>query len=350
MNNYFTQYEQEVKSNNEKIKDIYDNTQWSSNFKLRLYITIWIISSILGLIYMIWNALSDCENWILSHINSLSIWAIIAIIIISSGLCSLYQHKKTSSGSQTRSTYAFKILYWILLIVWLAASLLSAQLSYVCYKWKIELNKYLESSGHWYNSCVRDSCGNISWKPVIYLYPEKKQDIVVKLHFNGDLHSTYPLYNPVSWRKVNASPDGTIINSEDKKEYSYLFRDGIVQEPYKINTNEWFIVKSEDTILFLQNTLSQIWLTPKEYNEFIVYRYPLMKKNPYNFIHFLWVEYSKKAELEINPTPDSILRVFMYFKKATGDEKVEPQKFEHFERKWFTVVERWWTPWEWNLR
>lgn len=50
-------------------------------------------------------------------------------------------------------------------------------------------------------------------------------------------------------------------------------------------------------------------LTPKEYNEFIVYWLPQMQKNKYNYITFQNEAYTGSAVLNINPKSDSMLRV-----------------------------------------
>ena len=55
-------------------------------------------------------------------------------------------------------------------------------------------------------------------------------------------------------------------------------------------------------------------MTPREYNEFIVYWLPKMQDNPYNLISFQSECYTDTAKLDIDPTPDSVLRVFMAWK------------------------------------
>ena len=47
-------------------------------------------------------------------------------------------------------------------------------------------------------------------KPAIYLYPEKKQKIVVTHEFKGKLITTYPLYKD-NWTVI-AEKDGTLLN------------------------------------------------------------------------------------------------------------------------------------------
>jgi hypothetical protein len=174
---------------------------------------------------------------------------------------------------------------------------------------------------------------------VIYLYPTKKEKVEVMLDYKGTLIVDYPAYDftQKGWT-VTAYPDGKIIGADDK-EYSYLFWEGESAKPISYDLSTGFIVKGEDTVKFLQKTLSKMGLTPKEYNEFIVYWFPLMKNNKYNLIHFAGDEYTNTASLAISPKPDSILRVFMVFKPLDNLIDIRPQEIETFSRKGFTVVE-----------
>jgi hypothetical protein len=181
--------------------------------------------------------------------------------------------------------------------------------------------------------------GGMDYKPVIYLYPTTIQKTKVQLDYKGKLIADYPAYNyELGGWEVIASPDGKIINS-DGKEYSYLFWEGIPDKKINYDLSTGFIVRGEDTIEFLQNTLSKMGLTPKEYNEFIVYWYPKMKDNKYNLVYFAEEEYTETAPLTIDPKPDSILRVFMVFKPLKQKIYIEEQPIKTFIRKGFTVIE-----------
>ncbi len=172
-------------------------------------------------------------------------------------------------------------------------------------------------------------------KPVVYLYPQTPTDITVRLP-NTDLTVTYPAYND-GW-SVTASPDGTLINHADGMEYSYLFWEGI--GPLDADFSEGFCVRGEDTAAFLQKTLSDLGLTPREYNEFIVWWLPQMQNNAYNVINFVWKEYDTAAPLDITPAPDTLLRVFMVWQAS--EEFVDipaPMLPAAPERIGFTVVE-----------
>jgi len=137
-----------------------------------------------------------------------------------------------------------------------------------------------------------------------------------------------------------AYPDGKII--DHGKEYSYLFWEAEFDNN-NWDLSQWFIVEWKDARKFLQEKLSYIWLTPKEYNEFIVYWYPKMMNNKYNLVYFAWDDYDSRAPLNIYPEPDSILRVFTVIQPLDQKIEIEEQKLEKFERKWFSVIEWWWT-------
>ena len=122
----------------------------------------------------------------------------------------------------------------------------------------------------------------VAAKPVIYLYPEKAEEISVWLDYDGELTCTYPAYED-GWHVI-ARPDGTLQNLRDGQEYSYLFWEGTGDARYDMNSG--FVVKGEDTAGFLQEKLSELGLTPSEYNEFIVYWLPKMQGNPWNLITF----------------------------------------------------------------
>ncbi len=172
-------------------------------------------------------------------------------------------------------------------------------------------------------------------KPVIYLYPEKKTEVLVKLDFAGDLTVTYPAYND-GWNVI-ASPDGSLVNLADGREYSYLFWEGV--SDYEYSMEQGFVVKGADTAAFLQEKLALLGLTPREYNEFIVYWLPRMLDNPYNLITFQFEDYAENARLMIEPAPDSVLRVFMTFTALETPIEIPEQTLPTFERHGFTVVE-----------
>ncbi len=188
-------------------------------------------------------------------------------------------------------------------------------------------------------------------KPVIYIYPDtpdNRVEVNVELSLTSPLAIAWPEYNnkinnTYSW-DVFVAPDGTIYDNKGD-EYSYIFWEA---EGYGDHTfDKGFCIKGKDTADFLKKTLSEIGLTPAEYNEFIVYWLPKMQDNPYNLITFEGLDkddaYSRNCKLTVTDASgreaDSVLRIMMAWKALDAPVKIEPQTFTCFERNGFTVVE-----------
>lgn len=173
-------------------------------------------------------------------------------------------------------------------------------------------------------------------KPVLCLYPQQPTQVEVTLTLpGGRLTCTYPDYRS-SWQ-VLAQPDGTLTNLADGLEYSYLYWEG--EGPARWDFSQGFVVPGSETAGFLRQSLSAMGLTPREYNEFIVYWLPRMQANPYNLISFQQETYTESALLRITPEPDSVLRVFMAYRPLMEPVEVPPQTLPTFQREGFAVVE-----------
>ncbi len=172
-------------------------------------------------------------------------------------------------------------------------------------------------------------------KPVIYLYPEVATQVSVTLDYHGRLTSTYPEYGD-GWT-VTAGPDGTLLDPDTGREYYCLFWEGLSDVEYDLSTG--FVVPGDETAAFLEDALARLGLTEREANEFIIYWLPRMEHNPYNLISFQHERYTENAGLTVEPTPDSILRVFMAWQGLDAPVDIEPQVLEGQERTGFTVVE-----------
>ncbi|MCD7800777.1 MAG: hypothetical protein LUG94_06160, partial [Ruminococcus sp.] len=176
---------------------------------------------------------------------------------------------------------------------------------------------------------------NMLEKPVIYLYPTEETQVEVSVNIkDGHFTCTYPKYEN-GW-SVTAEPNGTIYDSNGD-EYYCLYWEG--QSNIDYNMSKGFVVKGQDTADFLREKLLYMGLTPKEANEFIIYWLPQMEENPYNLITFQNDIYSENVELIVNPTPDSVLRVFMVYKPLDEFIQIEEQELSTFERTGFSVIE-----------
>lgn len=89
----------------------------------------------------------------------------------------------------------------------------------------------------------------------------------------------------------------------------------------------------------LEDALDKLGLTRREANEFIVYWLPLMEQNPYNIISFQTDIYTDAAQLNVNPAPDTLIRVFMAWQASETAVDLPEQELTAPERNGFTVVE-----------
>lgn len=186
-----------------------------------------------------------------------------------------------------------------------------------------------------FSGCIPTPENPMTAKPVIYLYPEKPTEVLVQLAFAGELTYTYPAYNG-GWQ-VTAYPDGRLVNKADSTEHFYLFWEGNSATDWRFD--EGFCVPGTETEAFLREKLAYMGLTPREYNDFLVYWVPEMQQNPYNLITFATQQYEQLAPLTVSPAPDSALRVHMVYKAVDAPVAIREQQFTPFVRKGFTMVE-----------
>ena len=173
-------------------------------------------------------------------------------------------------------------------------------------------------------------------KPIIYLYPEKEQEVTVKLGHPEKLTCTYPKYKD-SWNVI-AKPNGDLIDLETNRNLYALYWEG--KNTIPANMKEGFVVKGEDSIEFLEEKLAILGLTEREAEEFIIYWLPKLEKNKYNFIRFQTIEeINENMPLDISPRPDTIIRVMMEFKGLNTLIEVKEQELVTPERKGFVAVE-----------
>lgn len=180
-------------------------------------------------------------------------------------------------------------------------------------------------------------------KPIIYLYPTQETEVNVTLWTPENLSHTYPKYHSEKWRNVIAKPNGDLEDVDTWRKLYALYREWKTYG--EDNFDEWFVVKWEDTISFLEEKLAILWLNEREAEEFIVYRLPQMENNEYNLIRFeAKEEQDNNMPLNIIPTPDTLIRVMMDWKAIEEPIYIPEQELTTPERTWFTVVEWWGSP------
>lgn len=187
-----------------------------------------------------------------------------------------------------------------------------------------------------YKSINNPHCDqHISYKPLIYLYPEREINVTIRLGYPERLTTTYPKYNN-EWNIV-AKPNGELIDKSGRTFYG-LYWEGInhIQD----NFYDGFVVSREETIAFLEEKLSILGLNEREANEFIIYWLPKLEENKYNLIRFESLDViNEQMPLDIKPTPDTLIRVFMEYKSLDKKIDIKQQKLNSINREGFTVVE-----------
>lgn len=173
-------------------------------------------------------------------------------------------------------------------------------------------------------------------KPIIYLYPTLETNITVRL-INDDLitHS-YPKYNN-EW-SVRASSNGDLIDLKTNRKLYALYYES--KQNINFSTDDGFVIEGKDTAKFLEEKLEILGLNERESEEFIIYWLPKLENNKYNYIRFATIdEININMPLEINPKPETLIRVLMTYKKLDNKIDIKEQKLTKVNRNGYTVLE-----------
>ncbi len=177
--------------------------------------------------------------------------------------------------------------------------------------------------------------------PIIYLYDDQEREATVKLDLNGDLTCTYPKYNDETGWVVKTSADG-VLTDKSGRQYEYLYWEADIDMVPDLSKG--FCVRGEDSAAFLEKALSDLGLTDTEANTFIMYWLPQLEENPYNVISFQTETYENAAKLNVDPVPDTVVRVNMLFYGTDEYVEIEAQDLSEMnpsvsEREGFVLVE-----------
>ena len=177
----------------------------------------------------------------------------------------------------------------------------------------------------------------VSYKPIIYLYPEEEENVSVKLGYKNNLTVSYPKY--LNGWNVIAKPNGDLIDLDTNKSLYALYYENNNKVEFKVE-KYGFCIKGTDSAEFLERTLAKLGLNARESEEFIVYWLPKLETNKYNYIRFATMdEINENMPLEITPKPDNVIRILMTFKGLNNPIEVQEQKIVTPERSGFVAVE-----------
>ncbi len=197
--------------------------------------------------------------------------------------------------------------------------------------WKDPFNRYIMFARR--DFVATGGCA----KPAIYLYPEQKTSLNVKVIPNGLLTFTYPKYGKNGW-DINVDASGSIVHKGSK--YDYLWWDSISYGYY--TPNDGWVIERSEFASFATNKLQEMGLNEKEINDFKEFWIPLVNRedSQYLYITFLFnSQVNQIATLDFSVQPDNIFRVFMLYESIDQYKVVTPLKIEKVDRTGFTVVE-----------
>ena len=171
-------------------------------------------------------------------------------------------------------------------------------------------------------------------KPNVYLYPQFKTTVSVKLEFplGGTVIESTPSYAG-EWR-VEVEPNGRI---DDK--YDYLFYESQTPDAYQY-VSGW-VVNKDSLLGFFQSNLSEMGFNRREINDFTEYWIPKLTESRYYIIYPQFAnDIDKMIRLKVAPSPDNLLRLFYVI---TGSERtraaLSTPKISKFQRQGFVVAE-----------
>lgn len=173
-------------------------------------------------------------------------------------------------------------------------------------------------------------------KPIIYIYPEEEQEVTVYVNNPEKFTTTYPKYEN-DW-KVLAKPNGDLTDLKTGRNLYSLYWEG--KDAQRSDMTKGFVIKGEDIAKFLEEKLEILGLNERETEEFIIYWLPKMEHNKYNYVYFHTMdEINKYMELNVEPKPETLIRVFMEFKALDKPIRLEEETLTKVARKGYTVVE-----------
>ena len=174
-------------------------------------------------------------------------------------------------------------------------------------------------------------------KPAIYLYPEEKTDVNVRVHPKGKFTLTIPVYPENGWN-VTAYPNGQIDYQNSSYDYLYYetqIPDTLIEKPTK-----GFVVAQKGLLKLFSDVLPKFGLNEKETLQFSEYWLKALPASPYYFVGVIsTTNLEAFAPITIKPTPTTTIRVTLYFELLDEVKKVETPTIIPVTRNGFTAVE-----------
>jgi len=194
-------------------------------------------------------------------------------------------------------------------------------------------------------------------KPAVYLYPEKRSLVNVKVYPRGELSYTDPPYDKEKGWTVWAEPTGDLygaLSSETSaiSKYDYLYYESkLFDSEIKKPEAGWVVkgVKNESSIKgkvsremqdLFERVLPELGLNEQEKADFENYWLGTLPDSPYYFVGLMGLAQRDYLEpLSVTPKPDTSIRFSLYFEPLSELKSVEEPIIQTPQRRGFTLVD-----------
>lgn len=190
-------------------------------------------------------------------------------------------------------------------------------------------------------------------KPIVYLYAPQALWVDLRLELPGGTAPalSYPPYEERRGWRVQVQPGGGLLDARGKFYYALYWEAPVAWQRLPAPTDEGFVVERERMEAFLEESLYALGLNAAEANEFMLYWLPVLRRAPYQRLHFLLDQACDAvAPLHVQPAPDSRLRLWLLhqpLQQAPSDIAAQNLPYKPFERRGFCLVE--WGGCQWNF-
>jgi hypothetical protein len=186
-----------------------------------------------------------------------------------------------------------------------------------------------------------DKLWGIHCKPAVYLYPEKKQLVNVKVNPKGELSFTDPPYDSIKGWTVWANPTGRLHTlSEQLIPNGYLYYESKIKDSEIKKPTQGWVVKFEELGSLYDDLLPKLGLNGKEAKDFSQYWLKALPDSPYYFVGLINKDQRDYLEtLSVTPSPETSIRFSFYFEPLDKPISVKEPEIITPKREGFTLVD-----------
>jgi len=185
----------------------------------------------------------------------------------------------------------------------------------------------------------------IHCKPAVYLYPQRKQLVNVRVFPKGELSYTDPPYDKDKGWTVWAEPNGDLyeaIRSQSSavSKYEYLYYESKIRDKEIRKPEVGWVVKFNELEGLFNRELPRLGLNEKEKGDFMKYWLGKLPVSPYYFVGLIDKSQRDYLEaLEVNPEPETSIRFSLYFEALDQLRIVKEPVINTPKRNGFTLVD-----------